>query len=175
MCIYHLVGRITQGGAENRTFFARMNNVSEHFGFGYDSVLRAFKMLRKTGWLIREANGHWRQVDHKDWLKTHPDACAVRDELPWQDTLAADPLIKRLYAASQGRLRLFERQVEKLHSLDRDDELVGRYVKELALQAEKKKRNEWAGTSNESCLWRVFKWMREYKATSEEVLTGKSW
>jgi len=154
--IYHLAGAITHGGQEGRSFFASKEKVAKHFGFGYDSVVRAFRMLCRHGWLIQREHNHYLYITHEVWAKTHPDRCVVRELYHWQETLGADPLVGRLYAASTGRLRLREGHVKRLNAVN-SDKLVELYVKELAAAAERKRSGSRAGTSNESCLWRVFK------------------
>jgi hypothetical protein len=169
MAIYNLAGRVTHGGEEGRLFFGRPKAIAQHFGFSYDSVLRALKILRATGWLIRPP-GHrsidhiW--VDHKTWSEQHPGQCIKRELLPWQETMAThDPLVARLYAASKGQLRLRENVVVGIHKLNDDDRFVEMYVKELAAAAAKRQRGDWSQTSNESCLWRVYRYLKARKKT----------
>jgi hypothetical protein len=162
ICVYHLVASLTAGGADGRSFFASYEHVAAHFGFSYKGTCNAFKMLRKHGWLIQTDDGHHHLVTHEEWVKTHPNQCVKRDLFHWQETMATtDPLVARLYAASQGKLRMFERQVQSIHALGCDDEVVRLYVKELAAMAEKRKRTgDWSGTGNEACLSRVYKHLK---------------
>ena len=167
MAIYNLAGRVTHHGEEGRLFFGRPKAIATHFGFAYDSVLRALKMLRATGWLIRP-EGHrsidhiW--VDHATWASSRPGQCVNRELLPWQETMATrDPLVQRLYASSTGRLRLRESLVTAIHNLGCDDRFVEMYVKELAAAECRKQRGDWSRTSNEACLWLVYKHLKAAK------------
>jgi hypothetical protein len=173
MACYNLVGRITNGGKEGRTFFATLQNVAAHFNFSYDGVRKAFTVLRKTGWLIRnDQTKHFTYVSHEEWIKSHPHHCVKRDLMPWQETLAEDPLVARLYAVSNGRLRLYENMLKRLHKID-EEALVAQYTKEIAAMREQIRRGgSRQGTSNESCLWRVVKYLQKSQQ-NEEVLVEK--
>jgi hypothetical protein len=158
LCIYSLAGTLTAGGIEGRTFFVKPKKIAAHFGYGYDGVLRAIKMLRRQGWLIRQKGAKYAFVTHEEWVKTHPGKCCQRDLLPWQETLeTSDPLVKRLYAVSTGKIRLNENFLNKFRTVD-PNRLVELYVKELAAMKAKIERGGGReGTSNESCLWRCFR------------------
>jgi hypothetical protein len=170
LCIYHLAGSITHGGTEGRLFFVKPKNISVHFGYSYDSTLRAIKMLRRQGWLIQQKNNRYAFVDHKTWVLTHPAQCVERELMPWQETLATtDQLCRRLFAASTGRLRLNENFLRKFHTVN-EDELVAGYVKELAaMKVRIESGGDRTGTGNESCLWRVFKHLKGNQNVHKEA------
>ena len=166
LAVYVTVGNLTSGG--KTPYFTTMHRMAQFLGRGDSQILKAFRMLRKLGWLTRDNDGnHW-FVTHEAWAKTFGNDCSKVDLLPWQETLGADPLVSRLYAASSGKLRLYERTVDKIHELEADDEFVELYRKEIVAAKAKRARGDWSQTSNESCLWRVIRFLKERQRSQVE-------
>lgn len=167
LAIYCRAGALTRGGTEGRTFFAKAESLAKYFGSSYSATTRAIRMLVAHGWLIptlvKKGQKHYLWVHHDVWAVSHPSGCAERELFAWQETLATrDPLVNRLYGSANGNLRLRSKLVAELHEYN-EDEVVRLYVNEIAAREEKRKRGDWGSTSNESCLWRVVKYLRERK------------
>jgi len=162
LAVYDLIGGITSHG-EN-TFFSSIQRVATYFGAptSYESVRRAFVGLRRLGWLELESNGNHRWISHKVWAERNPDCCAKRDLLPWQDV--TDPLIRQLYAISEGKIRIKEHELVGLRKLASDDLIALLYRKMFDTAQAMRAKGHYEKTSPRECLWRVRRHLEEHGA-----------
>ncbi len=113
-------------------FFPSINSLAEYFNAHPRYIGKAIRQLVAAKFFVelkREKGSavSYRPVLHGDWRKLHPGCCLEKSQMAWQ-TEKADPLVVRLHAASDGKLRLFENFVKGMRAtLLSDDEIVERY------------------------------------------------
>jgi hypothetical protein len=113
-------------------FSLSIAEMAGYFGADPKSIRKAVRKLRKAGFLIklREEPGRpiaYRPVHHMEWSKDHPGQCLEKVQMPWSGE-EVDPLVKRLHAASDGRLNLFPNFVRGMRNTGHsDDAIVGHF------------------------------------------------
>ena len=148
--VYDLIGGITNGGSNK--FFSTVLRVSEYFGSDYETTRRVFKNLTRQGWLELTGEGEWRYITH-DVRAFIKDDCNKRELLSWQ--VETDPLVGKLWAAAEGKLRVVEHKVVALRKYGTDEEIVALFKAELEKAEANKLLGKYTGTAPVSCLYRV--------------------
>jgi len=154
------MGKITGNG--EREFFAHQSTVATYFGVTENSICRCYKHLRNIG-LIKAlpTKSHYQYVPHDEWAKAHPDACAERPLIHWQED--TDPLVGLVWGISAGKLRLLPNYVAKARQYGTDQEIVAMFTAEI----EKAKLGGMFGRSPKACWWRV---VRELQRQGREIV-----
>jgi hypothetical protein len=176
LSIYNLMGAVTNGG--EREFYATQATVARYFGAHKQAVAKAFRGLRKGGWIqFAATKSHFLWISHESWAEARPKnedgecaECAQRKLLPWE--LNPDPLVCRLHAISGGKLRLYDQRAESIRRLARkaaglaqfpelDEEICFLFSREIAEAQDARDRGQFKGTSPSACLWRVEETFRD--------------
>lgn len=157
LAVYDFMGRITLGG--KRSFYSSFGRVAILF-YGkvsksnYETVRRAFRTLRKMGWL-KKVDGKWYYVDHESWAMAHPDQCRVRELLPWQG--ATDPFVGKLWSIADGKIRVYENTIKAIRKMASDEEFLREFEQEMESAKARRAAREYEGTSPKACFWKVFR------------------
>ncbi len=171
LAIYDLLGSITTGGkntyyttiAQAARYFYPGEMTEAEFNSKYEVTRRAFKTLRRLGWLElvpEKGRDAHRWVGHEEWVEKHPDACRARPMLPWQ--IETDPLVGKLYAISGGKLRVFEPWLISMRKNAKSDDEIEALVREGMRQAGiSRVAGDWVGTSPKSVLREVMRHLKE--------------
>jgi hypothetical protein len=167
LAVYYLLGGLTNGG--QTSFFSSKKKVADYFDADYETVRRIFKQLVKEGWLKpagNNGNKFW-FVSHDDWAEEHPGRCCQRATLTWDNE--TDPLVGKLYAICDGKLRLYEGHVAGIKKLAGDEEILERFSKEVQAAKAKRAQKQFHGTSPLECYWRVYHFLKNRRATTREL------
>lgn len=154
LAIYVFLGGLTNGG-EN-TFFSSIMQVAAYFGRDYETVRRAFKVLRKMGFLEMDAEDNYRYIPHDAMVAKNPGKCTKRELLPWQE--CTNPFVGKIWSISGGKIRLVEWQINLFEKFIGNEEL---FINEFRLEmdaatARRVPGGDWVGTSPKACYLRVF-------------------
>lgn len=99
-----------------------------YFQISRSTAIRAYGELADSGFFRLLEYGQfdsnvYQVLTHPEWCKEHIGLCAVRVEFPW--TIENDPLGQRLWAASGGRVKFKQFQINTFRTLGvPDDDLV---------------------------------------------------
>jgi hypothetical protein len=163
LAVYDLIGHLTSGGKTE--FFASLKYVSKYFNSDYEYTRRVFAGLRAKGWIApAKEPGHFLWIHHDDWAAANPGRCFTRELLPWQET--ADPLVGKLWALSNRKLRCFENMVKQAKALASDEEILSLYRQALAEVPARKKAGIFVDNSAKGCFWRIIKDMKARRAAA---------
>jgi hypothetical protein len=160
IAVYDLLGSLTSSG--KTSFFSSIERVATYFDADYETVRRIFKQLVKEGWLHigRSPSGgrayFW--IDHTTWAAEHPGKCCERSPLVWENE--ADPLVGKLYAICNGKLRLYEGHVAGIKKLASDEEILELFRKEVEAAKAKRARGEFGGTAPKEVFFRVYRFLK---------------
>jgi hypothetical protein len=147
-------------------FSLSLGEMAVYFGVDIKCIRAAAHALEKVGLfkLLREEPGKavsYRPIPHKEWSRNRPTSCIQKISMPW-DSETVDSLVKRLHAASDGRLRLYSNFVVGMRRTGlSDDEIVGQW--EVFYAADNPVGAQWRGIYG-----RFMKHLRDY---SEEKTT----
>jgi hypothetical protein len=135
---------------ESRKFSCSARGVAEFFGRNEKTVQRAYRELVEGGFFVLLQKGQFESsiyevLTHKEWSERNPGQCTHKTEYPW--TGEGDPLGRRLYAASGGRIKFMPFQVEAYRKTGfSEDEIVSFFEKFLSAAAYHYPSNrKWAG------------------------------
>jgi hypothetical protein len=110
-------------------FWLSLPAIAEYFNADIKSIRKAVRALEKARFFIRLKNENsravsYRPLGHGEWAKRHPGCCLEKVQKTWHDE-PVDPLVSRLYAASDGKLRLYTNFVTGMRRTRlSDDEIV---------------------------------------------------
>jgi hypothetical protein len=174
LAIYYLIGRVTKGGSTS--FFGTYANVARYFfpnagniAGAYEMVRRSFHTLRKLGWLKARPDGHWDFITHEEWEREHTGECFKRVLLPWQTE--TDPLIKQLYAMSNGKLRLYERHIAAIRKQASDEEIITAFAQKMDEAAARRADGDYAATSPRQVFWQAYRMLRDKRKSETKANT----
>ena len=145
--LYSFAARISKTSGR---FHASVVGVAFYFDVSRWKVQRAIQALLKSGFFIcvnREAfrPSEYRVVSHRDWAAAHPGQCAVRETFPWSGE-AGDPLGKRLWNASGGKIKYMPFQLTALRNTGRtDDQIAGAFDEFVAAEKARREAGGWHG------------------------------
>jgi hypothetical protein len=123
LAIYNKAGAITNGGDPNRTFFVQRSTLAKFFDAHYNAVCKAISTLRKEKlFLATDKENHFLYVSHEKYATSHPEKCAARNLVPYQEE--ADPFVGKLFAIAKGSLKLKEHWLVGMRKYATDEEIV---------------------------------------------------
>lgn len=160
LAIYQKVGQITAGG--QRKYFTDTARMALFFEANKTYVRRAFALLHNVGLLIvtnqdvKRARGvkvrQW--ISHEDWAKANPGKCVSVDValMPWAGD--ADPLCGRLWAALDGKMRMYENLLKHARSCGLpDDEIIAAISANWKLAKEKRANGNYDRTGTKAVFF----------------------
>jgi hypothetical protein len=169
LAVYGLLENITSGG--KTSFFSSIQRVADYFDADYETVRRVFKQLVRTGWLKPATNAAGKRsgyfwVSHDEWEKSNPNQCTVRKLAIWQNEI--DPLINKVYALCDGKIRLYEGHVAAMRKLATDEEILEQFRAEVMLAKHARANKQFSGTSPKSVWWNTFNYFKRRKAQNDQ-------
>lgn len=122
--LYNWARRLSQ---KSGVLSASAEHMAEYFGVNRKTVLCALEELAESGFLVIDRSERFRPntykvLDHKEWIKRHPNRCVGKVSFPWEGE--GDPLGRQLYAISGGRVKFWPRQMTGLRNLGFSDEQI---------------------------------------------------
>jgi len=126
--IYNHAHQLTSKTPTNRRYYPAIAKLAVYFGTGQKTIRRAVHNLEKQGFFfkLREERGKpivYRPIEHKEWKGRFPGRCLDKIEMPWVAEIK-DPLVGRLHAASDGRLKLYTNFVRGLRNTGHSDDAI---------------------------------------------------
>jgi len=131
--VYGHAMRLTMARDKNgkqipRNYHPAISKIAAYFGTSQRTILRAIQNLEKRGFFIRMRTApgksvSYRPVEHKEWAGRFPGQCLVLLAMPWTEE-EKDPLVIRLHAASDGRLKLFKNFVIGMRRTGHSDDAI---------------------------------------------------
>jgi hypothetical protein len=134
-----IYGKLYALSADNQgKVFCKIQSLTDFLGCSYDAAWISFKKLVVNGWLERtdtppstiyqmrasEFDGKtYRIISHKEWAERHPGACVEVLQMPWSSE-TADPLARRLYAASDGKTKWYRNMLAGLRKTGLSDDQI---------------------------------------------------
>jgi hypothetical protein len=173
LAIYQKAGGITKGGVSG--YFGDTALMAEFLGANKTVVRRMFALLHRAGWLVvvpnedsrkavkkTQAKKTRRWVSHEEWAKSHPGECVNVEEslMPW--SADADPFVGQLWAAMEGKLRMYESLIIHARTCGRPDtEIVAAISEAWKVRNAKKARGEYQGTGARTVFFDTIKALKE--------------
>ncbi len=160
--------------------YCSVETLAEFLGCSYNGAWISVHKLIKNGFLIpggpEPENEYQRRaeefdkknyhvVSHKEWAKAHPGKCITMLVMPWNNEIA-DPLARRLYAASGGKTKWYAGMLKNLRKTGwTDDEIVKAW--QAYLEGRKSEgRGKFAGRGQ------TFEFMRQLCEQTARVKSG---
>lgn len=114
--------------AKSGVFHGSVLGIADYFDVSRWKVQRAIKALVDSEFFVRVAQETFQPsvyhvICHNDWAAKHPGCCAVKETFPWSGE-EGDPLGKRLWNASGGKIRYMSFQVVALRSTGLTDDQI---------------------------------------------------
>jgi hypothetical protein len=167
--LYPFAWRISK---KTKRFYCSAEQVAGHFGVSRWTVLRAINELEELGFFSLINKEPFRPSDytvlsHQDWVKTHPDCCAIRATYPWSGE-KGDELGVKLFSLSGGRVKYRPYQLKALRNTELSDEEIAKQF-DLFVRVEMHRRDQggWHGRWA-SVRFRFLKWLKG-ELTSDEL------
>src|SRR5579864_3065239 len=109
-------------------FSASIPTLAAFFNVDERTVRKAMRLLVALGFfeIIREECGasvKYRPIHHRDWAPKHPDRCATKDEMPWDDEVK-DTLGPELHAISGHRFKVYPNFLKGMRNTGHDDAAI---------------------------------------------------
>jgi hypothetical protein len=165
LAIYDFLGGITRGGKGE--FFSSIKRVAIFFGMNYEATRRAFKVLRKLGFIELLPGDKFGYVPHDEWAAAHPGECQTRELFPWQDCSVVDPIVGEIWKIAGGKIRLVDWQIEAIHKYVGADKFLREFEQEMLAAGLRREEKQYFGTAPKSIFWAVFHRLKAETTTVE--------
>jgi hypothetical protein len=170
LAIYQKIGVLTAGG--KRSYHTDTARMALFFDANKAYVRRAFAALAHAGFLVIENGSESgpkafkrmravktrRWISHDDWAKANPGKCVCVDEnlMPWSGDV--DPLCGQLWAALDGKMRMYEALLKHARGSGRaDKEIVAALSANWRAAMERKARKDFNRVSAKAVFFDTIK------------------